>query len=204
MTTTRRELIAAAALVPLAGIATSAFAQDLPERALGDVVLGDENAPVTVIEYAAFTCGHCEAFHRETFPTIKRDYIDTGKVKFIMREVYFQRYGLWASMVSRCGGEAAFYPIADQFFKTRNEWLGAQDIGAAIRRVGQLAGLTPDALDACLSDEDYARTLVERYQAGAEEHDVNSTPTFVINGEIHRGNMGVDPFSRLLDDALAA
>ncbi|MEM6974187.1 MAG: DsbA family protein [Pseudomonadota bacterium] len=207
--TTRRALLAAATALPvfalpkLPALAQEA-AEGLPERALDDLVMGDENAPVTVIEYAAFTCGHCEAFHRDTFPTIKAEYIDTGKVKFVIREVYFQRYGLWASMVARCGGADAFHPVAEQLFKTRETWLRAEDVGAAIQRVGKLNGLSSKALNACLSDEGYARTLVERYQAGAEEHGVNSTPTFVVNGEVHRGNMPIADFREILDEALSA
>ncbi|MEM9784723.1 MAG: DsbA family protein [Pseudomonadota bacterium] len=205
----RRALLAAATALPAIVLPTlPALAQEapegLPERALGDLVMGEDSAPVTVIEYAAFTCGHCQAFHQNTFPTIKAEYIDTGKVKFIIREVYFQRYGLWASMVARCGGAEAFHPVAEQLFKTREQWLGADDIGAAIQRVGKLNGLSSKALDACLSDEGYARTLVERYQAGAEEHNVNSTPTFVVNGEVHRGNMPVEDFREILDEALSA
>ena len=94
----------------LAMIAAATTATLLPANAaladpvLGDIVLGDDNAPVTVIEYASFTCPHCASFHINTWPRFKAEYIDTGKVRFILREVYFDRYGLWASMVARCGG----------------------------------------------------------------------------------------------------
>ena len=75
--------------------------------AIEDMVLGDANAPITMIEYASYTCPHCGSFHQNTYPQLKADYIDTGKVKFIFREVYFDRFGLWASMIARCGGQGA-------------------------------------------------------------------------------------------------
>ena len=186
---------AAAAMLP--GLAHA-------EPVIGDVVLGAEDAPVTVIEYASFTCPHCATFHIQTFPAIKEAYVDPGKVRFILREVYFDRFGLWASMVARCGGERGFYPISEQFMKQQDEWTRAEDPAEAIRRIGRINGLSNDQLDACLSDQDYARTLVERYQENAEADEVTSTPTFFVNGERHRGNMGVDEFSAILDAALAS
>ena len=103
----------AAALIPSIAMA---------EPVMGDVVMGNEDATVTVIEYASFTCPHCASFHRDTWPQFKEAYIDTGKVRFIMREVYFDRFGLWASMTARCGGADAFYPLADVFLKKQHEW----------------------------------------------------------------------------------
>jgi len=195
----RRDLMAAAA--------ASALAVTLPHHALAepfmeDVVLGAADAPVTVIEYASFTCPHCAAFHVNTLPEIRKAYVDTGKVRFILREVYFDRYGLWASMVARCGGEAGFYPMADQFLKRQEQWSRAEDIGAEIQKIGRLNGLSAEAIGACLTDQDYAKALIERYQSFATADDVRSTPTFLINGEKHTGNMPVADFSALIDKHL--
>ncbi|MEO1776591.1 MAG: DsbA family protein [Pseudomonadota bacterium] len=203
MTVTRRSLIALSLSAPVLSFAPRALAEEAGPIT-GDIVLGDENAPVTVYEYASLTCPHCAAFHRDTYPSVKANYVDTGKVKFIMREVYFDRYGLWAAMVARCGGEGAYYPIIDEYLKTQSSWTKDDDIVGAIRRVGVKAGLMPADIDACMNDEGFARTLVERYQAQAEEHDVNSTPTFIINGVRHRGNIGATEFARILDEALSS
>ncbi|MEO1458281.1 MAG: DsbA family protein [Pseudomonadota bacterium] len=197
---TRRSLLLVVAALPAAGLLPRLAAA---EPKLGDIVLGDPEAPVTVYEYASFTCPHCAAFHNNTFPEIEKNYIETGKVQFILREVYFDRYGLWASMVARCGGERGFYPMADQFLKRQAVWTRSEDIAGEIRKIGRLNGLSPDAMEACLADEDYARSLVERYQETADEHQVRSTPTFIINGAKHSGNMGVADFSALLDAALS-
>ncbi|MCL5776370.1 DsbA family protein [Limibaculum sp. FT325] len=195
----RRDLMTAAAAAALAAaLPGAAWAEPFME----DVALGASDAPVTVIEYASFTCPHCAAFHVNTWPEIKARYVETGKVRFVLREVYFDRYGLWASMVARCGGEAGFYPMADQFLKRQDQWSRAEDIAAEIRKIGRLNGLSAEAIDACLSDQDYAKALIERYQGFATSDDVRSTPTFLINGEKHTGNMPIADFAALIDKHL--
>ncbi len=197
----RRFLAAAAATGALAALPLPALA----EPVMGDVVLGAEDAPVTVIEYASFTCPHCAAFHQHTWPKVKAEYVDTGKVKFILREVYFDRYGLWASMVARCGGEQAFYPLANQFLTKQDSWTSVPEgqIGQEIAKIGRMNGLSNEQLNACLSDEEYARSLIERYQENAAEHEVESTPTFIIGGEKHTGNMPFEEFSQLIEAELS-
>jgi protein-disulfide isomerase len=198
---TRRAALAGLAAASAFG--PQALAEESP-YATGDIILGSLDAPVTVYEYASFTCPHCAAFHVNTWPQVKEAYVDTGKVKFIMREVYFDQYGLWASMTARCGGERGFYPMVDQFLKTQNAWSRAPDIGLAIQQVGKRAGLSTKQITECLSDRSYAETLIANYQANAGEHEIRSTPTFIINGETHAGNMDFDAFSKLLDEALGA
>jgi protein-disulfide isomerase len=187
--------IAASPLIPASGLAQTVA------PVVGDVVLGDEAAPVTVIEYASFTCPHCARFHAETWPQFKAAYVDTGKVRFILREVYFDRFGLWASMTARCGGADAFYPMADQFLKQQSVWarVAENQIGGEIQKIGRLNGLSGSQLDACLADQDYAKTLVEAYQKNAEADDVQSTPTFIINGEKHSGSIPFEEFAKLVD-----
>lgn len=196
----RRFLAAAAVTGALAALPVRALA----EPVMGDVVLGDENAPVTVIEYASPTCPHCAAFHRQTWPKVKAEYVDTGKVKFILREVYFDRYGLWASMVARCGGENAFYPLMNQFLSKQDTWTTAPEgeIGQAIAKIGRMNGLSNEQLNACLSDEEYARALIERYQENAAKDEVKSTPTFIIDGQKHTGNMPFEDFAQLIEAEL--
>lgn len=216
MTLDRRMLLAGLGALPI-GV-QSAFAADDDAEAsttadaaektyiVGDVVLGDENAKVTVIEYASPTCPHCASFHVNTWPQVKAEYIDTGKVKFILREVYFDKFGLWVGMTARCGGEAGYYPMMDTFLKTMRQWRSAGDdnaVGRAIQQVGRRAGLSGEQLNACLSDRDFAKTLVEAYQTNAKEDEVRSTPTFMINGEQHTGDMRFEQFSEILEKALA-
>lgn len=169
---------------------------------VGDVVLGDENAPVTIIEYASLTCPHCAAFANNTLPTLKSEYIDTGKAKLILREVYFDQYGLWASAVARCGGADRFYPFVDVFYAKQHDWAGAPDQDAIvneIRRIGRLGGLSQARVDQCLSDQPFVTKLLQDYQAHAEADDVRSTPHFLINGQVIKGNQPLSEFQAAID-----
>ena len=197
----RRHLLA---MIAATGAATLLPAAAMAEPVLGDIVLGDDAAPVTVIEYASFTCPHCAAFHADTWPRFRAEYVDTGKVRFILREVYFDREGLWASMAARCGGASAFYPMADQFMKKQRLWAKAarNNNRSEISKIARLNGLSSAQLDACFSDQDYARALVEAYQRNAADDDVNSTPTFIINGAKHAGNMPFEELAALVDAAM--
>ena len=190
--TRRLVLQGAAAIAAVAALGAPANAQEAaPEatatpRAIVEMSLGDPNAPVTVIEYASFTCPHCAAFHREAFPQLKADYIDQGLVHFIMRDVYFDRPGLWAAMIARCAGEDRYFGVADLLYARQESWSSAADAPAIVEQlyaIGRQAGMTKEAMDACLSDAEFAQALVAEYQANAEADRIDSTPSFVIDGE---------------------
>ena len=151
-----------------------------------DIVLGDPNAPVAIIEYASFTCPHCKNFHEGTFQKLKQNYINTGKVKFILRDVYFDRYGLWAAMIARCDNSNRFYGIVDEIFRKQSEWTdGAENIDIAnnLRKIGLAAGMDSEKISVCLNDGDMAQALVDVYQTNVERDQISSTPSFLINGE---------------------
>lgn len=199
-------LIAAVALLampqPNGG---AALAQDAPDTStIVEMSLGAEDAPVTVVEYASFTCPHCARFHETVFKDLKKNYIDTGKVRFIHREVYFDRFGLWAGMVARCGGEDRYFGVADIVYNTQSEWTKGGDpatIVENLRRIGRTAGLTDEQLDACLSDADKAKTLVAWFEENAKEDGIQSTPSFMIDGKLY-SNMSYDEFAEILDGML--
>jgi protein-disulfide isomerase len=169
-----------------------------------EMSLGNPDAPVTLIEYASFTCPHCAAFHAGAYKELKADYIDTGKINFIYREVYFDRYGLWASMIARCAGSPEkFFGMADLIYAGQSEWTGAGEPAAIVeelRKIGRLAGLDDATMEACLQDADKARTLVAWYQEKAGADGVESTPSFVINGKKY-SNMPYAEMAELLDAA---
>lgn len=184
----------------------SAGAQTAPAEApeIWEITLGNPDAKVTLTEYASYTCPHCATFHDRVFKELKRDYIDTGKVHFIYREVYFDRYGLWASMVARCGGEARYFGIQDMLYAQQREWSGAGnavEIVDALRKIGLTAGLEKTQLDACLEDGAMAQAMVAKFQADAAADGIDSTPSLVINGEKH-GNMSYADLAKLIDGKL--
>lgn len=201
MTAIDRRLFVATGLAALAAPALASALED-KGYALGDIALGSPDAPVTVIEYASLTCPHCATFHRDTWPTIRATYVETGKVRFVFREVYFEQYGLWASMIARCGGAATFHGFISTFLERQQEWTRAQDVVAELMRIGRLGGLPAERLQACLTDADLMNRLVADYQTNATADGIRSTPTFIINGETHTGAMSVAQFSALLDKHL--
>ncbi|WP_411232459.1 DsbA family protein [Marivita sp. S0852] len=171
-----------------------------------DMVLGSADAPVEVIEYASYTCPHCATFHNGVLQDLKADYIDTGKVRFVYREVYFDRYGLWGSMIARCGGEDRFFGVTDILYDQQSTWSRAGSeaaIADELRKIGRIAGFENEELEACLSDSAKAKSLIEWYQANAEEHGIDSTPSFVIDGTTY-SNMSYSDFREILDDKLGS
>ena len=162
-------------------------AEQMPEgRVLPDIALGEANAPLTIVEYASFTCPHCAAFHDENLPKLKAEYIDTGKIRFIQRDVYFDAVGLWAGILARCGGDEKYYPVAGMLFDEQKTWLDAKtgdEIAANLRKIGAKAGMTPDQMDACWADKQKVADLVATFQKHATEDKIDGTPSFVIGGE---------------------
>lgn len=190
----------------LLGAATAQEAAEVDTSTIAEMVQGDPDATIEVIEYASFTCPHCASFHANQYEELKANYIDTGLIRFVYREVYFDRPGLWASMLARCGGELRFFGIADMLYENQAEWLAVRDDPAVIvdqlRRIGITAGMEAEQIDACLQDADTARTLVTWYEENAAEDGVRSTPSFVINGELY-SNMSYADFAAVLDAELA-
>lgn len=170
-----------------------------------EMVLGSADAPVEVIEYASFTCPHCRTFHENTLPLLKADYIDQGRIRYVYREVYFDRFGLWAGMVARCAGPERYFGVVDLIYARQAEWTqGAPaEVAENLRRIGLTAGMTTDQLDACLTDAAMAEALIANYEANMEVHNISGTPAFVIAGQMH-SNMSYADMSALIDEAIVA
>lgn len=188
------------------GFDVPAMAEDAPAAdLLPDLPLGSPDAPVTLIEYASYTCPHCAHFHDEVFGALKRDYIDTGKVKFIHREVYFDKFGLWAGLIAQCGGTMKYYGIVDMIYGTQKDWIGdgkEQTISDNLRKIGLKAGLTNEQLDTCLKDQARAEAMVTTFQKHATDDQIEGTPTLIINGEKY-SNMSYEELKKILDAKLA-
>ncbi len=180
----------------------AAMAQSSDAAEVVEMVVGNADAPVEVIEYSSFTCPHCARFHNDgVYDQVKENYIDTGKVSWTYREVYFDKYGMWASLVARCAGPDRFHGIVDLLYAGQSEWARAGSdaaIANELRKIGRLAGMGSDQIEACLTDGAHLRALVEWYQANAEEHGIRSTPSFVIDGRTY-SNMSYAEFAEILD-----
>ena len=189
--------------LPFAANAQSSDA-DAGATEIIDMVQGAEDAPITVIEYASFTCPHCARFHSDVYKLLRKNYIDTGKIKFIFREVYFDKYGMWASMIARCSGPDRFFGMTDLILNSQSTWARAGDdlaIVEALRKIGRLSGMQDAALDSCLQDGDKLRALVGWYKENAQRDGIQSTPSFLIDGQPYK-NMDYEEFAKILDEKL--
>lgn len=168
--------------------------------ALGERVLGKPDAPVTMIEYASATCPHCAAFHTETLPTIKKDYIDTGKVRFVLREFPLDDLALAGAMIARCAPEEKYFPIMDVLFEQQRTWTRGNP-REELFKIAQLAGFSRDSFDQCLKNEELAKGILSIRGKADEKYGVSSTPTFFINGEELQGNQPLEEFRKAIEKA---
>ena len=193
-----------AAPAPDAARAAEAATAELDPALLADHTMGSPDAPVKMTEYASFTCPHCAKFNETVFQDLKKNYIDTGKVFFTYREVYFDRFGLWAGMIARCGGADRYFGFVETYYSTRDTWLNSDDpavISENLKRIGRTGGMSNEQIDTCLNNQPFAQALVANFQTNMEADKVEGTPTFIIDGEKF-SNMPYDEFAKLLDEKL--
>lgn len=217
---TRRALIVTAALT-LAGagyglqslvtdqplsLANPALAQDLSdlaqEGALKDMVTGEANAPVTIIEYASMSCPHCKDFHETVLPSLKEKYISTGKVKLVFREFPLEPRAFAASMLARCADEKFYFPMVDVLFQQQENWSRAADPRPPLLQIARLAGFTQESFEACLQNQELLDKINAVRTKASESYGVNGTPAFFINGKRYEGQYTVEAFSATIDGLL--
>ncbi|MFD0988395.1 DsbA family protein [Methyloligella solikamskensis] len=169
---------------------------------LDDVVIGDEDAPVTIIEYASMTCPHCAHFHTETFPKVKEKYIDTGKVKFIFREFPLDILAARASMLARCAGPEKRMALTSALFETQQSWAVRDEPEAMDKLLGiaRQAGFSKESFDECMADEELYQNIVKMRARASSEFGVNSTPSFFIDGKKLGREHELEDFDAILEE----
>jgi len=165
---------------------------------LGERVLGNPNAPVTVIEYASLTCPHCAHFQREVFPRVKKELIDTGKIRFIVREFPIGHTSGAAAIINRCAPEDKYFSLFNAFLLRQPEWVSLEVRPDAIYSVAKSSGMTREAFDKCLTNQTIIDGLTEVKQRG-RKFGVIGTPTFFANGRKTQGTITFEEFKALLD-----
>ena len=216
MKSNRRQLMQLTAAGALALTATTALSlggwvgtahalsvDDLMQpQALPDMALGEEDAPVTIVEYASMTCPHCAHFHETTLPGLKEKYIDTGKVRMIFREFPFDPRAAAAFMLARCAPKEQYFPLIDVLFKQQGVWATAQDPRPPLLQIVKLAGFTQESFEACLKNQQVLDNVMAVRDKAAKDYKVDSTPTFFINGEKHSGALSLEDMSKIIDKFL--
>jgi protein-disulfide isomerase len=164
---------------------------------LPELVLGKEDAPVTVVEYASMTCSHCANFHTKVFPGVKEKYIDTGKVRFIMREFPLDKLAVAASMLARCAGGDKTFPLISALFAKQDEWAFVRGNPVPeLFKFAKQAGFTQESFDKCLTDQKLMDDIVKIRSRAADSFGVGSTPTFFINGKRMTGAPTIEEFDK--------
>jgi len=216
----RRTLLTATGLttasVALASATTVAFSQKAKPTGdvsieeinkpgdLQELALGSKDAKITIVEYASMTCGHCARFHRDVFPKLKEKYIDTNKVRFIMREFPLDNLAAAASMLARCSGDDKTFPLISVLFEKQKDWAFVK--GSPIPpmfEIAKQAGFTKDRFDACLKDQKLLEKILKTRERAANVFGVTSTPTFFVNGKRLKGGQKIEQFEKLIEPMLA-
>lgn len=165
---------------------------------LGEMSEGSEDAAVTIVEYASLTCPHCARFHNTVYPQLKEKYIDTGKVRLIMREFPLDRLALAAAMLARCADKKQFFGLTTVLYKQQTVWARSKDPATELFKIAKLAGFTEDKFNTCLQDKKIAQGIVDVKNNGLNNFQVQSTPTFFINGVKLNGALGFEDFEKLV------
>jgi protein-disulfide isomerase len=208
----RRALLAGAAAaafspaLALAQAAPSTAKVDEKELAvqegLPDIVLGKADAPVTIIEYASMTCSHCAHFTVETLPKLREKYIDTGKVKFILREFPLDALAAGAFMLARCQGDKR-EAVVDLLFRQQANWAFVDKPLDALEASLRQTGMNAEAFKKCLDDKELYQNVMKVAKRAQEKFQISSTPTFFINGERKVGALEMDAWDKILEPLLA-
>ena len=201
----RRTLLTgfAAATLAFAGFSQVSAQTVTPEELavpspLGDVELGNKDAKVTIIEYASMTCSHCATFHEKTFPVLKSKWIDTGKVRFILREFPLDPLATAGFMLARCAGNDKYYPVVDLLFSQQKNWAFSNKPVEALLSLVKQAGFSQESFEACLKNQQIYDAVNAVRDRAAQKLGVNSTPTFFINGQVQRGALSVEELDKIL------
>jgi protein-disulfide isomerase len=168
-----------------------------------DRILGNPDAPITIVEYASLTCPHCAHFTNDVLPELKKKWIDTGKAKLILRDYPLDEPALRAAMIARCAPPDRYYAFVDTFFGSQEKWVTARDYRDALARLVKLGGMSREEFDNCLKNTTLENKIVEGRLIASKELDVNSTPTFFINGTKFTGAPTVEEFDKALSGLAA-
>jgi protein-disulfide isomerase len=193
--------------LPSAAAQATAGRQDLGVQALGDHlsaghVLGDPQAPVTIKEYSSLTCPHCANFHTTTLPSVKKNWIDTGKAKLIYHHYPLDRLALIAGLSADClESDQAYFAYINLLFETQQSWARAAKPVDALAKTAALAGLGRKRFDQCVADETKMDQIIAEMKAGRDDYDIQATPTFIVNGKKLEGAVGYEDFAKALNEA---
>ncbi len=169
---------------------------------LSEMVLGKEDAPITIVEYASMTCGHCANFHKNTYPHLKESYVDTGKVRFILREFPLDPVATAGFMLARCAPEGKYFDVVDTMFHEQKAWAFTNDPYNSLLKFAKQIGFTQESFDSCLQNQALLDGINAVRERASNEFGVNSTPTFFVNGTKVNGALTVEELDKAIEPYL--
>lgn len=193
-------LAGAPLLAPLAGRAQAPSDPRLAERSTGS-----PGAPVTVQEFFSLTCSHCAAFHRDTWPQVRRDLVEPGRVRMVWRDFPLDRIGLVGAMVARSLPPERYEGFVGTLLGSQERWAYARDPIEELGKLAALAGMGRAAFEAVTRDEALARAILELRQTAERQYSIQATPSFVFQGAgapiLHSGNLPFERFAERVEEA---
>jgi len=189
-------------LTPQPLLANQTSALEIGEN---EFVIGDKDAPITIIEYASMSCSHCASFHKNTLPDIKKEYIDTGKVRMVFRDYPFNYPALLGSMMMRCISSDVRYDYMNALYQLQNTWVNKDPkiSKKELYKIMQSGGMTKDEFNACYSNLDNENLILEGVMAAQKDLNIKSTPSFIVNGNLIEGNKSIKEFRQIIDKILS-
>ena len=192
-------------LVPLNLILAAAIVRPAAAGSMeakpGDMVFGSADAPVTVIEYYSLNCPHCAVFHKQIFPALKAEFIDTGQVRFVFRDFPLNWAAVEAAVLTHCAGPERYFAVQDALFASLRQWSSAESILLTVAEVGESVGVTRAEFKPCVEESALVKQVIESFEFANQEHGVEGTPTFFINGEKHVGGISMEHLGELVNQA---
>ena len=170
-----------------------------------DFVVGDKNAPVTIIEYASLSCSHCADFHKDTLEDLIKEYVDTGKARIVFRDFPFNYPALLGSMVLRCIPENVRYDYMNALFQLQPKWVVRENAKSTqeLYKIMQSGGMTKEEFETCTNNVELENTILQALIAAQNEFNIQSTPSFLINGNLVEGNKSIKEFRQIIDKILS-
>ena len=170
-----------------------------------DFVVGDKNAPVTIIEYASLSCSHCADFHNNTLEDLIKEYVDTGKARIVFRDFPFNYPALLGSMVLRCIPEDVRYDYMNALFQLQQKWVVRENAKSTqeLYKIMQSGGMTKEEFETCTNNVELENTILQALIAAQNEFNIQSTPSFLINGNLVEGNKSIKEFRQIIDKILS-
>ncbi|MGH6958058.1 MAG: DsbA family protein [Caulobacteraceae bacterium] len=172
-----------------------------------DMSMGAPNAKVTVIEYASLGCPHCAVWNNEVFPAFKAKYVDTGKVRYVLREFLTGDPQVAAAgfLLARCAGKDKYFQVVDEVFRQQADmYQPGNSPRNVLLKIAQSAGLTEPQFDACVNNDAALKALNDRVERYAKQDHIDATPTYVINGKVYdNGDMSMAELDKAIAQAEA-